>query len=365
MSGAVGGRLNLGVAARVRPLTSVGHTTFPLELFRFFVIAREPETSATPLAAAAFGAPEAANARYTSRPDGGLGLVTPSAIGSSASMTDLRERSRRTLEAAKASYDRDPSLPHTVWYGRVLGFRYRIDEAIAVFTEGLERFPDSYELLRQRGHRYLSTRRFQEGQADLARAAALIENLPEWIEPDGEGNELPVPATSIQFNTWYHLGLAHYLLREWDAAEAAYRRCLEWVGPTDYDGLTACYDWLYMTLRRKGDEAGAARLLETLPEGLADEAFVEGPSYYRRLRMYRGELQPETLLAPEIGTQQIHDLETIYATQGYGVGNWYLQNGQSELAGAVFRQILEGRSKFAFGYVAAESDLRQMASQDH
>nr|QQZ49996.1 hypothetical protein JKL49_25670 [Phenylobacterium glaciei] len=32
-------------------------------------------------------------------------------------------------------------LPNTVWYGRVLGFRYRIDEAIAVFSEGLGRFP--------------------------------------------------------------------------------------------------------------------------------------------------------------------------------------------------------------------------------
>ena len=80
-------------------------------------------------------------------------------------MTDdtLRERSRRTLDSAQANYEADPSLAKTVWYGRVLGFRFRIDEAIAVFTEGLARFPESFELLRQRGHRYLSTRRFAEG----------------------------------------------------------------------------------------------------------------------------------------------------------------------------------------------------------
>ncbi|WP_309645314.1 tetratricopeptide repeat protein, partial [Phenylobacterium sp.] len=157
---------------------------------------------------------------------------------------DTRERSRRTLEAARLHYEADPSLAHTVWYGRVLGFRFRIEEAIAVFSEGLERFPDSFELLRQRGHRYLSTRRFAEGEADLARAAALIEGRAEWIEPDGPGNELPVPATSIQFNTWYHLALAHYLQGAWDKAEAAYRRCIAWVRPDDYDGLTACHDWL-------------------------------------------------------------------------------------------------------------------------
>ncbi|WP_300574661.1 tetratricopeptide repeat protein [Phenylobacterium sp.] len=273
----------------------------------------------------------------------------------------IRDRSRRTLERAQARYEVDPSLANSVWYGRVLGFRYRIEEAIAVFSEGLERFPDSFELLRQRGHRYLSTRRFAEGKADLARAAALIEGMAEWIEPDGPDNELPVPPTSIQFNTWYHLALAHYLLREWDEAEAAYRQCIKWVREDDYDGLTACHDWLYMTLRRKGDEAAAEAVLATIPEGLADEAFVEGPSYYRRLRMYRGELAPEDLLSPDKGSQVIHDVETIYATQGYGVGNWYLYNGETDRARAVFEQILQGRSRFAFGYIAAELDLREMA----
>mgnify|MGYP002524986986 FL=1 len=273
----------------------------------------------------------------------------------------IKDRSRRTLERAQARYEADPSLANTVWYGRVLGFRYRIEEAIAVFSEGLERFPDSFELLRQRGHRYLSTRRFAEGKADLSRAADLIEGMAEWIEPDGPDNELPVPPTSIQFNTWYHLALAHYLLREWDEAEAAYRQCIKWVREDDYDGLTACHDWLYMTLRRKGDEAAAEAVLASVPEGLADEAFVEGPSYYRRLRMYRGELAPEDLLAPDKGSQVIHDVETIYATQGYGVGNWYLYNGETDRARAVFDQILQGRSRFAFGYVAAELDLREMA----
>ena len=281
-------------------------------------------------------------------------------------MTDdtLRERSRRTLDSAQANYEADPSLANAVWYGRVLGFRFRIDEAIEVFTEGLARFPDAFELLRQRGHRYLSTRRFAEGQADLARAAALIEGMAAWIEPDGQGNELPVPPTSIQFNTWYHLALAHYLLREWDAAEAAYRRCLEWVDPTDFDGLTACSDWLYMTLRRKGDTAGAAQVLAAVPEGLADTAFVEGPSYYRRLRMYRGELAPDDLLNPDKGAQVIHDVETIYATQGYGVGNWHFYNGQLDRAYDVFTQIVQGRSRFAFGYIAAELELRERVGED-
>ena len=144
--------------------------------------------------------------------------------------------------------------------------------------------------------------------------------MAEWMEPDGLGNELPVPPTSIQFNTWYHLALAHYLLREWDAAETAYRRCQDWVRPTDYWAHRAA-DWLYMTLRRKGDKAAAVQVLSTVPSGLADEAFVEGPSYYRRLRMYRGELRPDELLNPGKGSQVIHDTETLYHS---GLRRWQL-----------------------------------------
>lgn len=242
----------------------------------------------------------------------------------------------------------------------MLGFRNRFDEALAVFSEGLERFPDSFELLRQRGHRFISTRRFAEALADLQRAAELIEGMDYWIEPDGEDNELPVPQTSIQFNTYYHLGLAHYLLRNWEQAAEAYRLCREWVPDGDYDGITACADWLYMTLRRAGDASGAAEVLESVPRGLPDDGFVEGPSYYRRLRMYRGELAPDDLLNPDRGTQQIHNLETIYATQGYGVGNWYLYNGDEANARAIFERILEGRGTAAFGYIAAERDLEEL-----
>ena len=107
----------------------------------------------------------------------------------------------------------------------------------------------------------------------------------------------------------------------------------------------------------------SAEVVAAVPEGLADTAFVEGPSYYRRLRMYRGELAPDDLLNPDKGSQVIHDVETIYATQGYGVGNWYLYNGELGRAYDVFTQITQGRSRFAFGYIAAELELRERVGE--
>ena len=48
------------------------------------------------------------------------------------------------------------------------------------------------------------------------------------------------------------------------------------------------------------------------------------------------------------------------ATHGYGVGNWYLVNGDKAKAREIFdRDVLKGGSWAAFGYIAAEADLRR------
>src|SRR5690606_9205397 len=59
----------------------------------------------------------------------------------------------------------------------------------------------------------------------------------------------------------------------------------------------------------------AAALLEQIHAGMD---IIENDSYLRRMLMYKGELAPEALL----DTTMADDLSI--ATQGYGVGNWYL-----------------------------------------
>ena len=48
------------------------------------------------------------------------------------------------------------------------------------------------------------------------------------------------------------------------------------------------------------------------------------------------------------------------ATQGYGVGNYYLVTGEPDKAKAVFERIIAGPGWNAFGYIAAEADLARM-----
>jgi hypothetical protein len=47
------------------------------------------------------------------------------------------------------------------------------------------------------------------------------------------------------------------------------------------------------------------------------------------------------------------------ATQGYGVGNWYLVNGDTRKAREIFERVVAGNAWQAFGWIAAEADLKR------
>ncbi len=271
---------------------------------------------------------------------------------------ELDEQSQHRLDsaltAAQKDFDNDPSEANYIWLGRRLAYLSRYQEAVKVFTEGLQQYPDSYRLLRHRGHRYITLRQFDKAAADLQMAASQMRQ-PLEIEPDGQPNRLNIPLSTVQFNIWYHLGLAHYLKGDYESAEKAYVQCLD-VADND-DLLVATADWLYMTYRRMNKPEEAARVLELIHD---DMQIVENNSYYKRLKMYKGQLKPADLLEVNTGAE---DADLTLATQGYGVGNYYLCQGDTVRAIETFKQVKAGKHFAAFGFIAAEVDLLRLSGK--
>jgi dipeptidyl aminopeptidase/acylaminoacyl peptidase/Tfp pilus assembly protein PilF len=261
----------------------------------------------------------------------------------------LAPERQKTLEAdlarATADFLKDPeSADAAVWLGRRYAYLGRFREAIDAFTRGLAAHPDDPRLLRHRGHRYITTRQFDKALADLTRAAELVEGKPD--EPETAADGTRVSPETLQYAIFYHLGLAHYLKGNFAAAEKAYRRCLETARGSD-DRLAGVTDWLYMTLRREGKHAEAARLLEPIH---ADMNVSEDRVYLNRLLMYKGVYSPEDLL--RAGGDGV-----ARATYGYAVGNLALVNGKRAEARAAFEQVTKGDQWIAFGFAAAEAEL--------
>jgi tetratricopeptide (TPR) repeat protein len=238
------------------------------------------------------------------------------------------------LAAAEAALAAQPdSAEALIWVGRRQGYLWRYRAAIDTFTRGIERFPADARFYRHRGHRYLTVREFARAEADFTRAASLVAGAPDEIEPDGAPNPAGVPRSTLQFNIWYHLGLAHYLQGHFQQAYDAYVQCMK--VSTNDDSVTATSDWMWMTLMRLDRKADAARVLERITPVMD---ILENQSYHKRLLMYKGLSTPESLLDTATA-----DATTI-ATQGYGVGNYYLVTGQADKAREVLTRVASATS---------------------
>lgn len=281
---------------------------------------------------------------------------TPEAVGLDGRefFPAISPAARPVLEANLAATTNDfirapDEALNILWLGRRLGYLSRFQEAIVVFSRGAEMFPQDARFLRHRGHRYVSTRQFDKAIADFERAAALMADRPD--EEEAVGSASSTRSGTLKFNIYYHLGLAYYLKGDFEGALRAYRACMTY--RSDDESLVAVTDWTYMTLRRLGRTAEARRLLAPIVEGMP---IKDNVSYYQRLLMYKGLLKPEQVLAAgETDPLQI-------ATQGYGVGNFYLVEGDRAKAAEIFRQVVAGSEWGAFGFIAAEADLARMKS---
>jgi tetratricopeptide (TPR) repeat protein len=253
------------------------------------------------------------------------------------------------LEAAKSDFEKDPSEEHYIWYGRREAYLAHFDKSISIFTEGIERYPESFSLYRHRGHRYITIRKFDLAIADFKKAASLMAGKPILSEEDGMPNKLNIPVSTVQFNIMYHLGLAYYLKGEYKEAAETFETCLTYCDNDDL--LIATVDWLFMTYHKLHRKEDALLVLKKVPEKVT---IIENETYLKRLNMYKGLQPPELLLAVEAGSESA---DLAFATQGYGVGNWYLIQGDTASAKNIFKRVVDGSYYSAFGFIAAEAEL--------
>jgi tetratricopeptide (TPR) repeat protein len=262
---------------------------------------------------------------------------------------DVKATREAELRAAAEIYEADPtSHDAIVWYGRRVAYLGRYREAVRVFTDGLRIHPDSAVLLRHRGHRFITLRRFDDAIADLERSAQLMAGEPDSVEIDGLPNAAGVPTGTLYTNVWYHLGLAHYLDGDLARAVEAWDACYD-AARTDDMRVAATY-WLVIALQRAGDAESAKAALERVP---AEPVLHENFSYARLLQLFRGEIGVAEALGS--GQGEIDD-----ATLGYGTAHWLRQQGEEDRGREQLDRVLQSSQWAAFGYIASEVDRLQM-----
>jgi tetratricopeptide (TPR) repeat protein len=260
-----------------------------------------------------------------------------------------RARYERQLADARRAYLKTPTNADSIiWYARRLGYLGRLRESIEIYTRGLALHPNNPWMLRHRGHRYVSVRDFDAAVNDLKRAEELTRDKPDEVEPDGQPNAANSPIGTLKSNIAYHLALAYYLKGSWgEAADIAQR---EVTNATNDDRRVSMAHWLYMSLRRAGRNAEAAKVLVPMRR---DMRIIENQAYHRLMLLYKGVLPPDSVLvASPTGELSVED-----ASAAYGVANWHWYNGRRAEAQALWTRIVAGGQWGAFGTIAAEAEL--------
>lgn len=252
---------------------------------------------------------------------------------SPAGITYYSQRDTGAVARAESALATDPrNVDRILQLGLAQAAVRQYREAIGTYTRGLAIAPDHPLLYRYRGHRYISVRRLDSALADL-----------------GHGNRLD----ATNYDIWYHLGVARYVIGDFAGAADAFAHCPR-LAPNDNE-LAGATDWLWMSLRRAGRAREAQMALGALRDSLR---ITSATAYMQRLRLYRGLIGPEAVLTPA----DTSDIQV--ATLSYGVGNWYLLRGDTAQAREYFERSIRSGGWPAFGFIAAEAELRNLAPKD-
>lgn len=220
-------------------------------------------------------------------------------------------------------------------------------KAVEAYTEGLAKYPNSYKLLRHRGHRYINLRQLEPAIADLTKAEELIRTEPEVFEVDAAGK----PGATYQHQIWYHIGLYHFLKRNYATAAEAFEKSL---ATSHAGGDTAgASDWLYNCYMRAGetDKAAAVAKPFTLDFDIENKDYP----YYRRLLLFNNVIKPEDLVDEN---KAIGDMTLLEMTKLYGLANWYLYRSDTAKAQTLYKKILDSKEWAGFAYASAELDVK-------
>ena len=263
---------------------------------------------------------------------------------------ETRKQYEQKVQEAKSKLIKDSAnAEHIIWYGRRTAYTGRYMEAIGIYSQGISFHPKNSKFYRHRGHRYITVRCFDLAIADLTKATILFKDQVDEVEEDGLPNAQNIPTGTLQSNTWYHLGLVHFIKGDYKNALAAFNECLE---ITDNDDMyVATANWLFITMKRLGKNKEADELLKTIK---AEMDIIENKDYHDILLMYKNN-DDKKIIEKTLTQDNISN-----ATLGFGLANYYLEKGQKKKAKELLEKIVAENQWSSFGFIASEADLKRI-----
>ncbi len=267
-------------------------------------------------------------------------IETITLLGDTLRSTEIEKgKSFDQFKSAQITYfDNQNNAEALIWYGRRTAYMGYYKEAIKLFTLGIKTHPNDARFYRHRGHRYISTRQYDNAISDFEKAVQLIDQKKDQIEPDGLPNAKNIPLSTLHGNIWYHLGLAYYLKNDMNNALKAFNN--RSVTHKYDDNIVSGGHWLYMIYRRLNKIEESIAVVNEVYQNMD---IIENMSYHQSCLFYKGVLKESELVIDEVAL--------------YSLANWYVYEKNDTLkAKTYYQKLLSTGNPYSFAYIAGESD---------
>jgi tetratricopeptide (TPR) repeat protein len=136
----------------------------------------------------------------------------------------------------------------------------------------------------------------------------------------------------------------------YDKAVSSFRKCRNYSNNDDLKVITI--NWLFASYVKIGNRELAEALVATISSRMPGIIEDESRGYHDLIMLYGGYVTPRDLM----------DRNSADANVGYGIGNYYLLEGNIESAMSVFNRIMGTDQKDAIGYIAVEAELANLTN---
>lgn len=206
-----------------------------------------------------------------------------------------QKRLETDLRIAKAVFAAAPDEEDSyIWLGRRYGYLGRYEDAIAVFSAGLEKFPDSYKLHRFRGRHRARSRDFDGAIADYLAGIEKMEGVADSFEPDGIKNERALTISTYRSNLHYYLGQTSFATGDYDRMIAELDKSMQSpIALPIEDHKVAVSFWKYMAHMKLGQKEKARQIINSVPVELD---LIENQFYHEAVKVLQGKIPVEDVL---------------------------------------------------------------------
>ena len=260
---------------------------------------------------------------------------------------------KANYEKALSEYSSDPNDPEKLlWLGRRTGILGNFNQAAALYSRGIEKWPEDPRFYRFRGHRFAILRRLDLAMKDFAVAAEIIEGRPDELElyASGGPSKDKMGVSSFNWNVYYHQGFTYFAAGRLEDAADAYWRCMDWAD--NNESKVATSHWLYMVLSRLRQWEKAESIIAAVE---TDLELVEVGDYYETLLTYKGMISSEELLI-----KAREDGPVRFMTRAQAMGNLYQARNEIEKAVKIYKEI-HATGRWTGGvHLMAEAELLRL-----